>query len=1188
MRRSVIVTLLMLALVMGLGAAEVMMEGHPIVTSLPPAAPILVSPASHATLVPVKPTFIWLASPIADIPSGYKLYYDTNNPPQTLQVDTSSLSYTVLSALQPETAYYWRVEAYNDFGSASSAVFMFTTAPEGTVMIGDEENNMQLPIYPYYGYTYSQSIYYGNEILAQYHTDGMTAESLSIEKIAYYWNGNGPGNNSNLWSVYMGHKGNDEFVSSNDWVPASELTEVYSGTVNLSNTEGWVLIELDRPFLYNTLDNLVIAVNEHQHGYDEYGDYFYSTSSQLNRSLSYYTDGQNPSPCDPPNGNRIRGYPNLMLGIGELSDNQLPQIHLPQELSFIRNAPFDVDFSRYITDEDTPYSQVGISVTCAGEQFPLTIEYLGTGEPFTAGQLTVRFSSDVTYAFSKHMTLRVRDYASGYEASAAFTLTQLEEFNAFARTDLYCELTGETVQFYDITRGNPNYWLWDFGDGNTSTLQHPSHVYAYAGTYDVSLTLGHSVAQETDSITYPSMITMAGTAVPAEDIPDTWDIAGSPWNIFAGIVIDDEDEVTIDEGVVVNIITPDPMVIRGRMAATNVTFQSPQEGGGWGGLKFEGSGQRNPSELIGCTFQNAILPLDIQAASPHINQTTITRADLGETALRIVGASGVQIYDLDISGYGNAILISNNGSSSATPTLGNIRVRNSSQTSRSRSWGVKISGNAHIEDMEVEDFDTGIDIVGSEYAATPTLGNIRVRNSSQTSRDSSIGIYLHDLQRVKLEDVEIEGYDTGLWVAASGDYHAVSTPTLGNIRVRNSSQTSRYANIGIYLGPSVKGKLRAALVENAGIGILIDEGNDTVLEPAQIFNCSVGIKAVGTPEPRSLKRHLIVNESMRENGSQYIAFWLVDSSGWKVQNNTIYGYPVYLKAENTDVIFINNIAWGGQQASQPFILQNSQVTATYNDTSTPLAGAGNFQADPLFVYILQRDFHLTHDSPCIDTGSPSLPLDEDETISDVGAYTYLHTSAMRPSQRFVPVGTTVSFSNISMGHDYPYTICEWDLDKDGIIEATSREWSHQFNTPGVYNIRLRMKTGILEDVRDFDGVVVVQEPQLIPPLQLYIQRQGVDIALNWQPVSESIVSEAVNVEYYIVYQSNSPDGWFDYVDYTRDYNTSYVHAGGAHADRRFYFVIGFIGSELELRQYLQQHHRVRYNDMNTPQMRERK
>lgn len=31
-------------------------------------------------------------------------------------------------------------------------------------------------------------------------------------------------------------------------------------------------------------------------------------------------------------------------------------------------------------------------------------------------------------------------------------------------------------------------WLWDFGDGNTSNLQNPSHTFATAGTYDVQLT----------------------------------------------------------------------------------------------------------------------------------------------------------------------------------------------------------------------------------------------------------------------------------------------------------------------------------------------------------------------------------------------------------------------------------------------------------------------------------------------------------------------------------------------------------------------------------------------------------------------------------------------------------------------------------------------------------------------------
>jgi PKD repeat protein len=47
-----------------------------------------------------------------------------------------------------------------------------------------------------------------------------------------------------------------------------------------------------------------------------------------------------------------------------------------------------------------------------------------------------------------------------------------------------------TVTFADLTTGTPgpNAWQWDFGDGITSALQNPSHVYATAGDYTVTLT----------------------------------------------------------------------------------------------------------------------------------------------------------------------------------------------------------------------------------------------------------------------------------------------------------------------------------------------------------------------------------------------------------------------------------------------------------------------------------------------------------------------------------------------------------------------------------------------------------------------------------------------------------------------------------------------------------------------------
>ena len=69
------------------------------------------------------------------------------------------------------------------------------------------------------------------------------------------------------------------------------------------------------------------------------------------------------------------------------------------------------------------------------------------------------------------------------------------DFSADATT--VCE--GTTVTFTDASTGSAgiNSWNWDFGDGTTSSLQTPTHTYATAGTYDVSLTVNGSADTET-------------------------------------------------------------------------------------------------------------------------------------------------------------------------------------------------------------------------------------------------------------------------------------------------------------------------------------------------------------------------------------------------------------------------------------------------------------------------------------------------------------------------------------------------------------------------------------------------------------------------------------------------------------------------------------------------------------------
>jgi hypothetical protein len=98
--------------------------------------------------------------------------------------------------------------------------------------------------------------------------------------------------------------------------------------------------------------------------------------------------------------------------------------------------------------------------------------------------------------------------------------TEPEVGYMFTASNDTCYFT-DTTQFFNSTQ----QWLWDFGDGDTSTLQHPIHHYTNPGTYMACLT----VTDSCDSRMVCKYITISGTlGATVNDIPDVPEVVAFP------------------------------------------------------------------------------------------------------------------------------------------------------------------------------------------------------------------------------------------------------------------------------------------------------------------------------------------------------------------------------------------------------------------------------------------------------------------------------------------------------------------------------------------------------------------------------------------------------------------------------------------------------------------------------------
>jgi len=77
-------------------------------------------------------------------------------------------------------------------------------------------------------------------------------------------------------------------------------------------------------------------------------------------------------------------------------------------------------------------------------------------------------------------------------------------------------LPNQPVSFTDISSNYPTSWVWDFGDGQTSTQQNPTHTYSANGTYNVSLIATND--QGSDTIIKSNYITVTNNVITYDNV----------------------------------------------------------------------------------------------------------------------------------------------------------------------------------------------------------------------------------------------------------------------------------------------------------------------------------------------------------------------------------------------------------------------------------------------------------------------------------------------------------------------------------------------------------------------------------------------------------------------------------------------------------------------------------------------
>jgi PKD repeat protein len=167
------------------------------------------------------------------------------------------------------------------------------------------------------------------------------------------------------------------------------------------------------------------------------------------------------------------------------------------EITAISRIKADFSISPSLPIVGQPVTFLNASSVAQGQP-PITIFVwnFGDGSPVSTLQNPIHIYNNIgTFAVTLTVSNGVVADSRVILVGVSGTVGPTAEFTSGTQTPFVNQL----VQFTDLSMpgtGTISNWLWDFGDGATSNLQHPAHMYSMAAAYNVYLVVTTEVGSD--------------------------------------------------------------------------------------------------------------------------------------------------------------------------------------------------------------------------------------------------------------------------------------------------------------------------------------------------------------------------------------------------------------------------------------------------------------------------------------------------------------------------------------------------------------------------------------------------------------------------------------------------------------------------------------------------------------------